>query len=364
MSQRSPDSRDGSNDPPVAYPPTGRPAAEDASNADTVRRLLAPLAADTSGNWTPERARQVWGRIDQRRQRQMRRSRWFGPGLFAAAGVAAAVMVLWVARFEFDVPDHSEAATAAQGHLAGRADPLEEPSSAGVALAGQRITGETRLPSGAYITVSDGAVQVALATLDRTRIELEHGKVMSTVPKLLTHQSFVVETPQVQVSVVGTRFTVSLIDDRSTAVSVEEGVVLITPRDGGAETRLHAGQSWRSGSAPVAGAPVAEKSGEPSWEILVAGWRETAQSATEELRRQNALVKMGRLLSQHAPDRAFDHWRAFHERFPESPHVEEAAFRAAEALRQLGRTKEAQKAARAFRAQFPGSPYAELTRTW
>ena len=125
-------------------------------------------------------------------------------------------------------------------------------------------TGETELT----MLSSDGTrLQVAAQSeLRFTRADvirwfrLSRGAVSLAVAKLPPGQRFVVETPDRQVEVKGTRFAVHLVssDDCAartiTRVTVEEGTVVVRENDGSEEV-IRTGAHWPAG-CPVIGAPV------------------------------------------------------------------------------------------------------------
>jgi ferric-dicitrate binding protein FerR (iron transport regulator) len=103
---------------------------------------------------------------------------------------------------------------------------------------------------------SDGAVQV---------FRLASGSVEIHVAKLKDGQRFLVDTPDSEVEVRGTRFRVSVVDPDAacgasvrTRVAVTEGVVVV--RHEGTEDRVPAGTSWPSGCQAPAPPTAAARS--------------------------------------------------------------------------------------------------------
>jgi FecR protein len=118
-------------------------------------------------------------------------------------------------------------------------------ASESIAASGQLDTREN-----AALTTAEG-VRVELSALTRVgldelnassgwRLRLHRGQVACEVPKLTGKKSFSVVTPDAEVIVHGTRFTVAT--DGSTCVRVSEGRVEV--RSNGAQTFLTSGQQW------------------------------------------------------------------------------------------------------------------------
>jgi ferric-dicitrate binding protein FerR (iron transport regulator) len=307
-----------------------------------VDRLLAPLRETPAPEWTPARAVRVREAIEARRRRSAPWLAW----VVATTAAAAAAWALW------PVAPTPTAAPAPE--------PVAVATAPAPIAAGERLTAARTLPSGAQIQIEGGAVRVAEATPAGTRLVLERGAVTSRVPRLGPGEHYVVETPHALVSVHGTRFTVELLPAGATKVVVTEGVVEVAPRDGRPAEKVRAGGTLVVGPATAAAsaddARAAEARGD--WAEAVRLWRAVAERSGDGLERQNALVAAGRLLSQHDVAAAVEHWRAFAAEARGGVHHEEAAWRAADALRRAGRTAEAAEAERRFRQAFPHSAYA------
>ena len=159
-----------------------------------------------------------------RSQRRLKKARLWAP-LAAAAGVSALVagvaMALW---------------SRAPAARLGPGESLGATSGASVAV----------LPSGARLTVSDGRVQLTRSLAQapgEERLTLASGAVALEVPKLAPGHALVVETPDADVRVHGTRFRVTRESD-GTRVAVTEGLVEVRPSGAGRPpTFLGAGQS-------------------------------------------------------------------------------------------------------------------------
>ncbi|MEC9072398.1 MAG: FecR domain-containing protein, partial [Myxococcota bacterium] len=89
------------------------------------------------------------------------------------------------------------------------------------------------------------------------------GSVTAEVDKLKAGESFQIRTRDVVVRVVGTRFTVKLIPAGGTEVSVEEGIVEVTERNG-VVARLEVGDKRHFGADP---GPEVQSPEEPRPEV-------------------------------------------------------------------------------------------------
>lgn len=128
---------------------------------------------------------------------------------------------------------------------------------------GQRI--ETPVDGGASLRFSTGtSVDLGGSTsfgVDSQgateRFSLQRGTLSAHVAKLTLGQRFIVATPDAEVEVRGTRFTVRVLEQGQgcgagsrTRLDVVEGVVEV--RSGGASVSVHAGEHWPSGCAVTA----------------------------------------------------------------------------------------------------------------
>ncbi|MFO0600999.1 MAG: FecR domain-containing protein [Myxococcaceae bacterium] len=106
-----------------------------------------------------------------------------------------------------------------------------------------------RLAEGSTVVVAD-ASNVSLQTAEPTEVllVLDHGRASFDVAKNPARR-FIVKADDVEVRVVGTRFTVQR-DGRAVSVSVERGIVEV--REGETVRRLERGASWSRAANPVA----------------------------------------------------------------------------------------------------------------
>jgi hypothetical protein len=178
----------------------------------------------------------------------------------AGAFAAAAMLALWLrSGAETAAPTHA-VATATSAEAAPLASavtasaPVGEPAPSVAHLDDAR-----RVEDGARVQTTDFAQQlrigdseVVLAARSELGVqgsdergwllELVRGRIDVHVAPRLTRPQFVTRAGQVEVSVVGTRFSVEYDDAQSSRVSVEEGKVQVSER--GRSVLLVAGDSW------------------------------------------------------------------------------------------------------------------------
>jgi hypothetical protein len=200
---------------------------------------------------------------------------------------------------------------------------------------------------------ASGELEFAPPSARERRLRLGAGTVDVDLPtKLADGRKLVVETPDVDVVVVGTAFSVDV--DRSTAavathVAVRRGTVWIM-QGGRQKAVLVAGQSWKTPTqAPVEAAPTAEP-------VAVRTPKSTADSARGEgtLAEENKLFQSA-LSARNAGDpvAAADAFGQLLARYPRSVLSEQALAERFRALERAGRTSSAVAAARRYLAQYP-----------
>ena len=141
------------------------------------------------------------------------------------------------------------------------------------AVAGDVIVAGARLRApakGSLLLSSPTGTELDLRSASALRVEslgatqklrLESGQVRASVAKLLPGERFLIETPDAEVEVRGTRFEVAIagaaycLGGPRTRVTVAEGVVVV--RAGGREARVAAGETWPSCPARQDGSPAA-----------------------------------------------------------------------------------------------------------
>jgi hypothetical protein len=106
------------------------------------------------------------------------------------------------------------------------------------------------------VSAAEGSVWQERAKGRAVRLELQKGELTVHVAKLGAGQSFILQLPDGELEVRGTRFTVAADLARTQRVAVSEGRIALRVR-GRSETLLSAGQSWQLDSiAPEASAAV------------------------------------------------------------------------------------------------------------
>lgn len=276
----------------------------------------------------------------------------------------------------------------------------------GLALPTTYVTASSRgatviLADGSKLQASEGA-RVALP--DRAAVRLERGRIDLHVVKQASRRPFVVETPEVVVRVVGTRFVVERAD-ASTNVSVSEGVVEVEDRRSGDTHRLAQGNSTQVGGvlpespravepldagdssgamvdadaatlAPSAASPTGAMSTpsvvQPS-EIRarlrrkdVAGARALLRSAKAQPSRTSAAelgvceAELLRAEEQYAE--AIEAYLTVARRYPSSAHGDEALFAAAQLAMSTGRRERGRGLAEEYLARHPNGAFANEAR--
>jgi hypothetical protein len=259
-------------------------------------------------------------------ERALRARTRTGLGRWTIAAGAAAIVVVAVAVAWRGAPWRSAEQVPAAGPPIVAAAPVGARRPPALAIA--MIEGEGALggPSGSErrVTVGDevvagtrievapaGAVTLALATGTRVdlgagararvvdleevqRFDLRAGVLAARVAKLTAGRRFVVETPDVEVEVRGTRFEVGVTSapvpcDASvrTVVTVQEGVVAI--RHAGREVRVPAGERWPDCRPPRAAAAAAPARHVPRASAAAAPASEAQPSPSSTLAEQNDL---------------------------------------------------------------------------
>jgi hypothetical protein len=212
-----------------------------------------------------------------------RRNRWRRAKYALAIVAAAAGLALGVIRGYRAVTD-DDRAVVSSGVAASITRQLETSDQPRQLMAGDQIATRSNAPK-SIVLIGGARVEVGPSTRIRLvrneaqeqRLKLEVGQVELEVPKLATGSAFVVETPQAEVRVRGTRFKVEVSSARAgagiTRVGVTRGSVLVRTVRG--EQLLSGGESW---SSPLA---AAEKSSEPDAAALAINAREPVGDGPE-----------------------------------------------------------------------------------
>jgi hypothetical protein len=187
-----------------------------------------------------------------------------------------------------------------------------------------QTTGGLQLEVGAASRVS--LSEMKLGTRQR-QVELLHGQIVCRVPKLDPGHGFAVVTPNAQVVVHGTEFSVQVETPEEgvtrTCVRVREGVVSVHHSDGA--DRLLAGEHW--GCEPAKESVTAAEHASPGAKGRALARKTTRTTETprgslaEETRLLQAALSAERTGD---PAGARAHLRALIQRFPDSPLAPEA----------------------------------------
>jgi hypothetical protein len=251
---------------PIETPRYAELAAQALSRRQRDHETPAPISL-------PDRAatvREIQHALHARNRR--RAMRWVG----AAAAAAAAAVALFVGWHNFGPQLFGGGGVASAPPSSGLTIAALEGSGASVEVAGSEkpVAVTDRIEPGALLRAPrDGHVVLLLdtgtrlraAAAARTRVvelgamqrfELETGSLEASVAKLQPGHRFVVDTPDAEVEVKGTRFELVVDGEASrceptvrTRLTVQEGVVAV--RHAGSEVRVAAGSIWPScASAP------------------------------------------------------------------------------------------------------------------
>lgn len=194
---------------------------------------------------------------------------------------------------------------------------------------------------------------VALGARER-RMRLGSGSVDVDLPvKLADGRHLVVETPNVEIVVIGTAFSVDVREANravATRVSVRRGTVWVM-ENGKQRAVLVAGQEWESPLPVVAAEAVAEPA--PS-AASRAGSTPSARGGDGTLAEENRLFQLG-LSARNAgdPAAAAESFATLLARYPRSVLAEQALAERFRALERSGRTSAAIVSARRYLASYP-----------
>jgi TolA-binding protein len=241
--------------------------------------------------------------------------------------------------------------------------------AAGVRLASTDGTELVVEPGGVLQVVEAGATK---------RFTLQLGAVQVRVRKLRPGERFLIDTPEAEVEVHGTRFRVTRAEAAtgaaagsgpsrcagaaSTVVSVSEGVVSVA--GGGGEARLSPGGTWSSPcAAPVASASLSVSASgaagprprpdreRPRW--LQRRHRDALLSPSQLAAQNDLFVAAARARRQGHPSQALDLFERFVDTYPDSSLLESALVQRMRLLRGSGTPGAAAQAATRYLGQFP-----------
>lgn len=179
------------------------------------------------------------------------------------------------------------------------------------------------------------------------RVRLEHGSLLLLVRHRERDERFLVDLPDGQLEVRGTRFDVSVHDGRTQRVHVFEGTVQVRI-DGSPESLLGANETWSA--APVASEPPAS-----SGLSVATAAKAPAPSAARMADRDRSYEEAIDLYRAKHYDESAAGFRAFVVGHASAPEAEDAAFLEASSLARGGHADAAASSAEAFLARYPKS---------
>jgi hypothetical protein len=183
------------------------------------------------------------------------------------------------------------------------------------------------------------------------RVRLDHGRMLATAGHREADEPLAVETPQLVVVVVGTRFSVE-VTDGLTLVAVQEGRVRV--ERGAHALLLSAGEAIRSDDARLNDArPVAACTDLPGLDDRRGCLRRAADG--QGLAGENALFALALFEREEGRERAaLAHLREYQRRFPTGALAPEVSVALATALANAGERAQACAEALSFARRFPG----------
>ena len=248
--------------------------------------------------------------------------------LVAAAAAAVVVAVLWIGALR------GRSGGAAGGGIAGKAQPAPLPPAAvGTVWTAQAATRAVHLGSHRLELSPHARLRFAAGTLAAPRLEVKQGRAAFAVAPVRSGQRCAVQTRQVVVSVLGTRFSVD-VRPRCTRVEVQSGRVRAAPLRG----------------APVELGPSEERAFCDAIDLDAAG-RQVQQAIV--------LARKGVRLAE-AEERLADYLDSA----PAGTYAEEAHYFLVLVKRRLGKEQEAIAQARTFLQRFPSTERAATLRAW
>ena len=333
----------------------------------------------TSVQVTGDEARGV-ATIERAMRARVIRRRTIGFGSVLAAAAAAAVVATQLPQFRQASAD-SQASVAIDVTPSGHGAALarkdgEEPLKERAAIeSGQRI--DTAEDGGASLQLSTGtSMTLAERTSFRVdsqgstqRFSLQHGEMVAHVAKLSSSQRFIVDTPDAEVEVRGTRFRLRVLDQgeacgagNRTRLDVTEGAVEVRVA-GLAAVSVKAGEMWPA-DCSIAPSPTQLKQSPPAPQTTAtpepkheARVGVSAAAPLTSAERASALAAANNLFAEGvARGRQGDTGgalRAYQElmsRFPGSPLAENAMV---ERMRLLGATSSGAAEAKRYLARYP-----------
>lgn len=302
------------------------------------------------------------------------RALW-GLGASLAVAAAAAALVAWRAPaspVSSSAPMLAEVSPLGSGATL-RADGLASPLLAQTPIAiGSTVETASeggaalRLASRSSLLLERSTALRVVASAQTERFALERGAMSAHVAKLDTGRRFIVDTPDAEVEVRGTRFALRILErpeacgsGSRTRLEVSEGIVEV--RASGVVSRVLGGQSWPSGCAALppnrASAESPPPPPEPASSATVRSSERTATQVppvgTSALTHQNDLFATGVALRRQGDlSGALRAYQELITQFPHSPLAENAMV---ERMRLLATTQRvlAKQEARRYVQRYP-----------
>jgi hypothetical protein len=323
--------------------------------------------------------RMLGASLDAQASRQRRGARtWLWASAAAAVVVAGLAGALTLRSQDTAVAKASAGETrTVLGQVSVRRTGDATPLRAGDMLLGGEVV-STGVRSGVEIAIASGhadlgglsELEVVPPTANERRLRLGTGSVDVDLPrKLEAGKHLVIETPDAEVLVVGTAFTVEVGSEsgvRATHVSVRRGTVWIM-QGGKQRAVLSAGDDWRSpiATAMAAAAPLPRAEPAPAPETPAAGVARKSSVAARPaagsrpadpgtLAEENRLFQAA-LAARNAGDSsgAADTFASLLARYPRSVLREQALAGEFRALDRAGRSSAATVAARRYLSSYP-----------
>jgi ferric-dicitrate binding protein FerR (iron transport regulator) len=307
--------------------------------------------------------------IERAMQRRVERRRWAlvgGSIAAAAAGLLLTAGIRWASRPASAAPglvaiEVSPAGRGAALHAGSRQEPLPGGAQLG---AGQSI--ETPADGGASLKLSTGtSLDLSGSTSFRVdsqgpveRFALRRGELAAHVAKLGTGQRFIVDTPDAEVEVRGTRFRLRVLEQPQscgagtrTRLEVLEGVVEV--RSAGVSSMIRAAQQWPADCTDEAAVPTISPKAEPQSRAPGGAPGRAAAERASMLKEQNDLF--AEAVAKRREGDTSGALRVYQEvitRFPRSALAENAT---ASRMRLLAASHDprARDEARAYLARYP-----------
>jgi hypothetical protein len=202
------------------------------------------------------------------------------------------------------------------------------------------------------------------------RLRLESGRFEIHVHKLVPGQSFVLQLPDGELEVRGTRFIVEIDDRRTRRVAVTEGLVSLQLR-GKREVLLGAGAAWPEPEAPASteeprpapSSPAPQATPKPGSTAVRAGAQRPGPAPAAS---SNAAADFAEAMAAFSSGdfaTAERRFSAFEARYPKSGHLEDILFLRAFAYSRRGDRANARALAEEYLRRYPNGFRASDART-